>query len=128
MLNSKQQFANKGSKMTKRVLTPNGDFVSLEESGLMSIGIKTDEQIEFHNRIQAEANKTAAKEKDHQKFIEKVENTLKEIVERNNLQSEYNEIKKQYLDLKSEILLLGSFSIPAEDKDILISFVNSGLL
>ena len=114
--------------MTKRVLTPNGDFVSLEESGLMSIGIKTDEQIEFHNRIQAEANETAAKEKEHQKFIEKVENTLKEIVERNNLRSEYNEIKNQYLGLKSEILLLGSLSIPAEDKDILISFVNSGLL
>lgn len=114
--------------MTKRVLTPNGDFVSIEESRLMSIGVITDEQIEFHNGMQAAANKAAAKEKELQKFIDKVESTLKEIVERNNLQSEYNEIKKQYLDLKSEILLLGSLSIPAEDEDILISFVNSGLL
>ena len=110
----------------KRVLTPKGTYVSLEESGLQLIGIKTDEQIEIHNQIQAQVNKECEKRKEREKLIDSIENKLKEIVKKNNLQEEYREMQKRCFGLKEEILAIANAGISIEDRDILISFVKNG--
>ena len=84
----------------KRVLTPKGTYVSLEESGLQFIGIKTDEQIEIHNQIQARFNKDREKEKEREKLIDSIENKLKEIVKKNNLQEGYIKMQERCFSLK----------------------------
>ena len=110
----------------KKVLTPKGTYVSLEESGLQFLGIKTNEQIEIHNQIQARFNKESEKEKEREKLIDSIENKLKEIVKKNNLQEEYTEMQKRCFSLKEEILATASADISIEDRDILTSFVKNG--
>ena len=107
----------------KRVLTPKGTYVSLEESGLQFIGIKTDEQIEIHNQIQARFNKERDEGKEREKLIDSIENKLKEIVKKNNLQEGYMKTQERCFSLKEEILAIANAGIPKEDRDILISFV-----
>lgn len=110
----------------KRVLTPKGTYVSPEESGLQFIGIKTDKQIEIHNQIQARINKEREKEKQREELIYNIENMLKVIVKKNNLQEEYTEMQKRCFSLKEEILAIANAGISIEDCDILISFVKNG--
>ena len=107
----------------KRVLTPKGTYVSLEESGLQFIGIKTDEQIEIHNQIQARFNKERDEGKEREKLIDSIENKLKEIVKKNNLQEGCMKMQERCFSLKEEILAIANAGIPKEDRDILISFV-----
>lgn len=101
--------------MTKKVLTPKGEYVSLEESGLQFFGIKTDEQIKFHNQMQARFNDEIAQNEERCKCVEKIEKTIKEIVEKNNLQSEYKEIKSHGFSLLEEILTLMQVIMKKDD-------------
>lgn len=113
--------------MTKLVLTPKGNYVSLEESGLQLFGIKTDEDIEFHNQMQARFNEERQKENESIALFEKIENEVKDIVKRNNLEDYFKDISSRSIGFKAEVSSLLAAPLEKEDRLTLMRIITKDL-
>lgn len=102
--------------ITKKVLTPKGDYIPLSESGLQFTGIDSDDKIEFHNKMQALFNEDAEKDIERQKSIDKAVRTLNDIVKRNGLERAVHELNCRGFELLAIISAIMPTDISENDR------------
>lgn len=113
--------------ITKLVLTPKGDYIPLDQSGLRALGIDSDEKIELHNKMQEKFNEERKKEKESYDKFTKIQNEVREIAKRNGLEEYYKEIESRELGFKYEVCSLLAFGLKHEDMDTIRRFVTEDL-